>query len=96
MAEKNDEVGDPRIVDRTERNAATSFRDNGGGEPSEAPANNGRPNDIKVLDHEWAVENSTFAGRAKQAAKRAKQVAADEVEDKAVSSAATKRTAKKK
>lgn len=85
MAEKSD----ARLVSRTDKNEATSFRDHGGGDPSEAPANNGRPNDLGQRDEQWALPNSTFADRAKKAAKRgAKQV--DGGENKAVSSASTK------
>jgi hypothetical protein len=96
MAEKNEEnVGEPRIATRQERNEATSFRDNAEGPPKEVEPKQGRPNDYEIKVHEWALENSTLAGRAKQAQKRQqKQVAKDapEVEDKKVS----KRAAAKK
>lgn len=85
---------DARIVSRPERNAATSFRDNAAGEPSEAPASNGRPNDLEISAAEPVLPNSTFASRAK-AAKQAqtKQVDAEaDVQDKAVS---RKRSARK-
>lgn len=101
MTAKKDEneTGDPRIVDRTERNAATSFRDHASGPPSEAPANNGRPNDLEIREHQWALENSTLASRAKRAAARnrkaktdadTKQV--DDGENKSVRRATTKKS----
>jgi hypothetical protein len=96
MTPKKDEneTGDPRLVDRTERNAATSFRDHASGPASEAPANNGRPNDLEVREHKWALENSTFASRAKRAAKRtgAKEVESDDTENKSVRRAQTKKS----
>jgi hypothetical protein len=78
-----------RLVNRTERNEATSFRDHAGGPPSEAKANNGRPNDLEIKEHTWALANSTLAERAKKAkARNAKQVS--EGENKQVASAESK------
>lgn len=98
MADETPETGPARIPDRTERNAATSFRDHGGGPPSEAPNFTDRPNDLKISDHEWALPNSTLASRAKaRKAVEKKQQAAADTENKAVSSSrtTTKRRAKK-
>jgi hypothetical protein len=79
------------VASRPERNAETSFRDNAAGPPSEAPANNARPNDLKVVEHTWALPNTTLAERAKKAAKRGeKQVDAATTEDKSVAKADTK------
>lgn len=79
-------MSDARIPDRTEHNAATSFRDNAGGPPTEQTAVTGRANDL-VKDR---VANTTFADRAK-ARPKTKAVDGTEAEDKAVSSARTKR-----
>lgn len=116
MAES--ETGDPRIVTRPERNAATSFRDNAGGPPSKAETYQGRPQDLEQGGWQGVDGNSTFASRKAgdpgkpkgtpghssnttlaqraAAAKKAvtKQQKADDAEDKAVSSAGTKRTTK--
>jgi hypothetical protein len=96
MPDETEDVGEPRIVSKTERNAATSQRDNAEGPPKQVEPKQGRPNDYEIKVHEWALENSTLAGRAKQAAKRrdAKQVSKDDgqAENKQVS----KRAAAKK
>ena len=97
----------PRIADRTERNAATSFRDNAAGPPVEQAAVTGRPNDLAgkvgnttIADRAKGVSgiptggdsrNSTLADRSKGGRKGAKAVAADGAEDKAVKPATTKR-----
>lgn len=85
MAEENA----PRITDRAERNAATSFRDNAGGPPTAQRAVTDRPNDL-VKDK---VTNTTFGQRAK-ARGGAKSVDSADVEDKAVSSSRTSTKAK--
>ena len=82
------EESSPRIVDRTEHNTATSFRDNAGGEPVEQPAVTGRPNDLV----EGKVKNSSFADRAKARSKASKAVDSGDVEDKAVGRAQRKST----
>ncbi len=86
---------DPRIVSRPERNAATSFRDNGGGDPVEAEAFNARPNDLELVTPEPALRNSTLAERAARAKKAdAKQVKDGDAEDKQVAKAESKRARK--
>lgn len=62
MAES--ETGDPRIVSRPERNAATSFRDNAGGPPDPAQAYQGRPQDLEQGGWKGVDGNSTLASRA--------------------------------
>jgi hypothetical protein len=82
-------------VTRTEHNEATSFRDNAEGPPKEVEPKQGRPNDYEIKVHEWALENSTLAGRAKQAQKRQqKQVSKDD--DQAENKQVSKRAAAKK
>lgn len=61
MAES--ETGDPRIVSRPERNAATSQRDNAGGPPDPAQAYQGRPQDLEQGGWKGEDGNSTFASR---------------------------------
>ena len=77
----------PRIVDRTERNAATSFRDNADGPPVEQQAVTGRPNDL-VKDK---VLNTTFADRAQARKASTKAVSGGEAEDKAVKAARSRK-----
>jgi len=62
MAES--ETGDPRIVTRPERNAATSFRDNASGPPSKADTYQGRPQDLPQGGWKGEDMNSTFASRS--------------------------------
>lgn len=73
----------PRITDRAERNAATSFRDHGPEGTTEAVAVTGRPNDP-------VPPNTTFADRAKE--RGAKAVDSADVEDKAVGRSERKST----
>lgn len=80
------EESSPRITDRAERNAATSFRDHGGGPPVEQEAVTGRPNDLVA----GKVTNTSFADRAKARAKGSKAVVAGDTEDKAVGSSERK------
>jgi hypothetical protein len=95
MADETEDVGEPRIVSKTERNAATSQRDNASGPPKQVEAKQGRPNDYEIKVHEWALENSTLAGRKKQAEKRQqKQVSKDD--DQAENKQVSKRAASKK
>lgn len=60
----DNETGDPRIVSRTERNAATSFRDNASGKPDPAQAYQGRPQDLEQGGWKGEDGNSTLASRA--------------------------------
>ena len=82
------EESTPRIVDRTERNTASSFRDNAGGDPVEQQAVTGRPNDLV----EGKVKNSSFADRAKARGANKKAVDSGDVEDKAVGRSERKST----
>lgn len=63
------------------------------GEPEEGQAVTGRPNDIPLDDPAPAPlgGNSSFSDRAKANKPKAKQVGAEQVEDKAVKSAKTKK-----
>jgi hypothetical protein len=45
-------------------------------DPSKNRAVTGRPNDLEIVEHKWALENSTLASRAK-AAKKATSKKAD-------------------
>ncbi len=75
---------DPRIVNRFEKNAATSFRDNAEGPPVEEKAVTERPNDTGP---DGPGDNATLAGRkAKRDKADAKAVSSVKAEDKAVSS----------
>ncbi len=86
-----EDVGEARNPVRSERNAATSQRDNAEGPPKVVEPKQGRPNDYEIREHEWALENSTLAGRAKAAKRRgAKQVDGVDTEDKAVKKASKK------
>lgn len=71
--------------------------DNQAGEPEEAQAVTGRPNDLKITDQKPALENSSFAARrkAREAAEK-KAVSSTEAENKAVASAETKSGGRKR
>lgn len=85
-----DAGSDPRIVDRTERNAVTSFRDHGGGDPVEQPSVTDRSNDLGRVEPKPALANSTLAERASSRQKDAKAVENGAAENKAVGRAQRK------
>jgi hypothetical protein len=84
---------EPRNPNRTERNAATSQRDHGGGPPKVNEPKQGRPNDLGSFTAPHPLPNSTLADRAKAAKKRGQKQVDDETdtENKAVSKSESKR-----
>lgn len=89
-------MADEGTTDRAAaENTSDTFQRHGDPDPSkweEQPTVTGRPNDTPIDDPQPAPlgGNTTFADRAKAQTTTAKQVDAEQAEDKAVTSAATK------